>query len=405
MKDKHFPIADHACIRHIHFIFDRLLRKIPGDLSLWLKYVTFQMETRAQKALSKAFARSRSVSSSRCLVCALHCLWLFLSGVRLLVFVASGAVCSMLRLHPTKPLVWIKAANWEFFANNNINNARILLQRGLRLDASPSSSSSSLHKGRRNSNKAHPLWIAFFVLEMRYLLKLRMRRKALGLSETPSANSTCTICPDADEKDSSFSAPQRTGDVGVGAGEGGDLMEEEVNQQLTPGATHVEAQDNQNPFVTQGDLIPFIDPSSSSSSSSTPSSAETAVSPSATPQSALFRGAVLRVVYQNAIRAMPRDLDFRLFLFSLLNPSTSRLLPSLSSSSSSSLTSAAARLRSLQASVRSLLTDGSLDGLRDEIEQVRFRDFIITLTPSLRAQAHLFLFLDLVLSPPLSTFA
>eukprot|EP00624_Nannochloropsis_granulata_P005406 evm.model.NODE_3836_length_13751_cov_70.976944.1 len=122
--------SDHAGKQLVHFIFERALRKFQGDLELWLQYLDYCCSTSSHKAHSRALARA-------------------------------------LQLFPRTAGLWIRAASFEFFENSSPPAARVLMQRGLRL----------------NGQESALLWTQYFKLEVLYVNKLRGRRVALGLDE------------------------------------------------------------------------------------------------------------------------------------------------------------------------------------------------------------------------------
>ncbi|KAK2154426.1 hypothetical protein LSH36_269g09026 [Paralvinella palmiformis] len=71
----------------------------------------------------------------------------------------------MLQIHNRKPELWVLAAKWELEENLSMENARMLLQRGLRY----------------NSKSEH-LWQEYFRMELLNADKLRKRRQVLGLA-------------------------------------------------------------------------------------------------------------------------------------------------------------------------------------------------------------------------------
>jgi hypothetical protein len=120
--------SDHAGMKRVHLIFDRALRRFDDDTALWLQYMAFCTKTRSTKTLARLFPRA-------------------------------------LRRHPRNAAIWVRAASWEFTYNSNIEGARVMLQRGLRL------------------NKESPrLWHEYFRFEMLCVAKLEARRAVLGLS-------------------------------------------------------------------------------------------------------------------------------------------------------------------------------------------------------------------------------
>ncbi|CAM9933329.1 unnamed protein product, partial [Phaeothamnion confervicola] len=122
--------ADFTCMRQIHAIFDRAVRKFPADLSLWLQYIDFAAQQDSSKALGRLFAR-------------------------------------VLQFHPRQAGLWVKAASYEFFHAQNAAAARTLMQRALRINPGD-----------------HNLWHQYFRLEWCFVQKLRGRREILGLEKS-----------------------------------------------------------------------------------------------------------------------------------------------------------------------------------------------------------------------------
>lgn len=119
--------SDFASARRIHHIFERAVYRFgTKDLPLWLQFIRHCEDTKAHRALGKVFPRA-------------------------------------LQQHPLQPALWARAAAHEF-RMQNISSARVLMQRGLRV----------------NSDSAL-LWTRFFVMELRYVQKLRTRRRLMGL--------------------------------------------------------------------------------------------------------------------------------------------------------------------------------------------------------------------------------
>lgn len=108
--------------KRIFSIFDRATKKFPGDLPLWMHYLQFCHKNEAYKKLDHALTR-------------------------------------LLRLHPTKPELWIYAAQYELEANGSISAARLYLQRGLRF-----------------CERMKTIWIEYAKLEMTFIAKIEGRR-------------------------------------------------------------------------------------------------------------------------------------------------------------------------------------------------------------------------------------
>ena len=116
--------------RRVFFILDRGTRKFPGDLRLWTQYIEFAKKEHAHKRLEKMLTK-------------------------------------VLRLHPTKPALWIWAAKYMLEEQADMLAARGYMQRGLRF-----------------CENDVALWLEYARLEMIYVAKVAARQKILGLDET-----------------------------------------------------------------------------------------------------------------------------------------------------------------------------------------------------------------------------
>lgn len=90
-------MSDSSGKRRVHFIFNRACNRFRFDIKLWFQYFDYCVRSKSSKLLSKAFAKC-------------------------------------LQLHPHNSALWIRAASWEFQHNQNISNARMLMQRALRIN-------------------------------------------------------------------------------------------------------------------------------------------------------------------------------------------------------------------------------------------------------------------------------
>jgi U3 small nucleolar RNA-associated protein 6 len=113
--------------RTIYFLYNRATRKFSGDLTLWMQYIDFARKDKAYKRLNDIFT-------------------------------------SVARLHPTKPEIWVHAANYFMDTQADITNARSYMQRGLRF-----------------CKNSEYLWLEYAKLETIYVGKIAGRRKILGL--------------------------------------------------------------------------------------------------------------------------------------------------------------------------------------------------------------------------------
>jgi hypothetical protein len=120
-------VSDHAGIRRIHFIFDRVCKRFRGRVAWWLQWLDFSLRTASGKAAGRILGRA-------------------------------------LQLHPHSSELWMQAAAFEFDRQHNMSAARALLQRGLRANGSSPS-----------------LWVGYFRMECLYILKVKGRRTLLGL--------------------------------------------------------------------------------------------------------------------------------------------------------------------------------------------------------------------------------
>ncbi|CAO3681564.1 unnamed protein product [Umbelopsis ramanniana] len=208
-------LSDYAGTRRIFFVFERALRKFNGDISLWLQYIEFAKANGANKTLGKIFADA-------------------------------------IQLHPTKPALWIMAASWEFEENANIVAARVLMQRGLRL----------------NPGQAQ-LWHEYFRLEQLYIEKIKARRKILGIDQKSQGLKELEDTENGDNDTEMIKLPTVTGGEFGNMDEDGQevravkQMEESVAEKMREGI---------NPILN---------------------------------------GLLSTIVYDNAIQAIPDDLEFR----------------------------------------------------------------------------------------------
>ena len=116
----------------IFFLLERATKKFYGDVRLWIQYADY---AKRQKAHHKV----------------------------------SQVLTGMLRLHPTKPELWIYAASYAYENQGDMTEARSYMQRGLRFC-----------KGSMD------LWLEYGRLEMMYIAKIAARQRILGLDDRAS---------------------------------------------------------------------------------------------------------------------------------------------------------------------------------------------------------------------------
>ncbi|KAI9488103.1 U3 small nucleolar RNA-associated protein 6-domain-containing protein [Zychaea mexicana] len=170
--------------------------------------------------------------------------------------VLSGIFVSALQYHPRKPELWILAASWEFEDNANPAAARVLMQRALRLN--PDSES---------------LWHEYFRLELLYVEKIKMRRRLLGVDEKSLEQQKKEEEQRAMEVDESDENTIRLPTI---TGEDMENWNEESDERKT--VKKMEA--------------------------STAEALKEGVNP-------ILNGLLAKIIYDNAIEAIPKELDFR----------------------------------------------------------------------------------------------
>lgn len=120
---------DVAIIHRIHNLFRLATNRFPDDVKVWLSHIEFSQVRKEKSNVSRLFNK-------------------------------------MLQIHTKKPDLWILAAKWELESNNSPDNARLLLQLGLRY-----------------LKTSKQLWLEYFRMEILYAEKLRQRRSVLGIDE------------------------------------------------------------------------------------------------------------------------------------------------------------------------------------------------------------------------------
>ncbi|KAL5019269.1 hypothetical protein ScPMuIL_004991 [Solemya velum] len=117
---------DIAIVQRIHMLFRLASTRFQEDVKLWMSHIEFCKKRNEKVTISRLFNK-------------------------------------MLQVHTRKAEFWILAAKWEFEDNSNPDNARGLLQRGLRFN--------------EGSEK---LWTEYYRMELLLTDKMRKRRKVLG---------------------------------------------------------------------------------------------------------------------------------------------------------------------------------------------------------------------------------
>jgi len=124
--------AAHSGQKRISFIMERATRKFHGDVGLWMQYLEYSKQQQAYKKVAQIFT-------------------------------------SLLRLHPTKPELWIMAAKYVTEDQGDMTGGRSYMQRGLRF-----------------CKQSRELWLEYARLELMYMAKITARRRILGLDSVPA---------------------------------------------------------------------------------------------------------------------------------------------------------------------------------------------------------------------------
>lgn len=128
-KRQKFDIKEWEIIKFINALYKKAILKFKSNIALIVDFIQFLKQHKNTKLLAQYFAKA-------------------------------------IQLHPTKALFWIMAAEYEFTVLNNIMSARILLQRGIRVNPYD-----------------QELWIEYFKLELLWVEKLDKRNKLLFKKE------------------------------------------------------------------------------------------------------------------------------------------------------------------------------------------------------------------------------
>ncbi|KAG2226810.1 hypothetical protein INT45_005775 [Circinella minor] len=212
-------VTEYAIKQRINGLFKRALVKFNGDVSLWIQYVDYAKRSQANNVLS-------------------------------------GIFVSALQHHPRKAELWILASSWEFEDNANPSAARVLMQRGLRLNADK-----------------EDLWHEYFRLELLYIEKIKLRRRILGVDDQSLEQQR------KEEEERAM-----------------DVDESDENTIRLPTITGEDVE-NWNEESSERKTVKKME-----------ASAAEALKEGVNP---ILNGLLAKIVYDNAIEAIPNDLDFR----------------------------------------------------------------------------------------------
>eukprot|EP01028_Stygiella_incarcerata_P009458 TRINITY_DN4490_c0_g1_i1.p1 TRINITY_DN4490_c0_g1~~TRINITY_DN4490_c0_g1_i1.p1 ORF type:complete len:619 (+),score=171.53 TRINITY_DN4490_c0_g1_i1:153-2009(+) len=115
----------------VSFVYDRCMMRFPQEIDLWMAYI-------------RELSGHHSIAPNPSKV--------------------SAVFANALRFHSTNPKLWISAANWEFRENKNVETARALMQRGIRI-----------------LKENIEMWISYVRLELEFAARIERRSKMLGI--------------------------------------------------------------------------------------------------------------------------------------------------------------------------------------------------------------------------------
>ncbi|XP_041364747.1 U3 small nucleolar RNA-associated protein 6 homolog [Gigantopelta aegis] len=128
-----------SIMQRIHKLFRLVCNRFQYDVKLWLSHIQFAKAGNEKATVSRLFTR-------------------------------------MLQVHNKKSELWILAAKWEFEENISPDNARSLMQRGLRFNP-----------------ESKKLWLEYYRLELLYTDMLRKRKALLGIAENVKKDNDAII--------------------------------------------------------------------------------------------------------------------------------------------------------------------------------------------------------------------
>ncbi|KAI8810664.1 hypothetical protein BJ742DRAFT_171015 [Cladochytrium replicatum] len=204
--------SDGSIVKRINGLYSKALRKFPGDVDLWLQFFAWAETCKNMKTTSRFLIKA-------------------------------------IQSHPRKPVFWIKAAKIEFERNNNMNAARTLLIRALRIN--------------KDSAK---IYLEYFKLELLYVDRLLERRKIL-FKEQETKRAAEKASEETEDVPAPVEVPNLPGEAGSSRMEQDPEIQASLKQSTSGNA------------ASEKKLTDLVLP---------------------------------RVVYKNAIKAIPDDLDFRL---------------------------------------------------------------------------------------------
>ena len=135
--------------RRIFSLLDRATSKFHGNVALWMQYLWFARKQKARKKISVILT-------------------------------------NVLRLHPTRPELWIYAAKYAFEEHGNITEARSYLQRGLRFCR------------KSNDQRSVNVWCEYAKLEMIHIAKVVRLGQSLSRTSDEARNNLSLNLGDAE---------------------------------------------------------------------------------------------------------------------------------------------------------------------------------------------------------------
>ena len=138
-RDTGVTLSDYSLVKRIHVLYQKMIKTFPMEISCYLDYIEWAASVNSTKVLSRTLAQA-------------------------------------IQFHSNLAIFWVLAAKWEWDHNQSVSAARILLQRGIRVNP-----------------HLQELWIEYFKLEVAWILKLQARRSVLFGNRFPSKQDSADI--------------------------------------------------------------------------------------------------------------------------------------------------------------------------------------------------------------------
>ncbi|KAJ3139073.1 U3 snoRNP protein [Physocladia obscura] len=259
-----FTLSDYSITQRINHLYQKALKKFQGDVNLWIQYFEWAKSMGSSNILGRSFAKA-------------------------------------IQLHPLNPSMYILAAKYEFTDNGNMMSARVLMQRGIRMN-----------------KEATILWHEYFKLELLWAEKVKERRRILFGDKDTISDGDTAVKTTASAVANNVESKKRKFEF---ADDGNDNEEDDSNDDDWDAGVRLEDEEENGP-KSQLDIDPAIVVSNDASAEDP----ALIISKNLTGmQKAMLELAIPKAIYRNAIKEIPNDLQFRigfLNLYQLFGPTT-----------------------------------------------------------------------------------